>query len=76
MSGNISKMGLCRGLDYLKGRPTRCLATAFNKHMTPKGEEYFLCERHEDMALEAMAVGGRTLNSLIFGGQSITGVRT
>lgn len=72
---NLDSTGLCRGLDYTRGRPTRCMSVSFNKHLSPRGDTFFLCERHEDMVMEALDAGGRAVNGLVFGGSNITGVK-
>jgi hypothetical protein len=75
--GNIDKMGLCRG-SYWDGnthRKERCLRHAENKHMTPKGIEYFLCDDCESLVMEALdAREFHLVNRFIEGGRRTTGL--
>ena len=73
--GNVDRLGLCRGMDYPKGRPLRCMGPAGNKHMSPTGEEFFLCDRHEDIVMDALDGKSRVVNQIVLGGRRLTGVK-
>jgi len=71
-------MGLCRGTKWHKKRrrPERCLAQAKNKHMTPDGHVYFLCNDCEEQVMFLLDDRQRrAVNQVIFGGARTTGVK-
>lgn len=75
--GHIDQLSLCRG-SYWDGnthRKERCMQPARNKHMTPKGHEWFLCDACESIMLAGIKAGERRLvNQFIEGGRRTTGL--